>query len=102
VKVRYSANAKAELAAIFAYIARENPKAADAVVRRIESVVSRLAVFPGTSHPSDTPAVFVAPLVRYPYSIYFKVENDELIILHIHHTARQPPTLNDQPRMFVY
>jgi len=101
VKVRYTANAKAELAAIFAYIARDNPDAADAVVRRVEEIVSRLAAFPQTSHPSDAPSVRVAPLIRFPYSVYFKIENDELLILHVYHGARRPPALNDPYRPFV-
>jgi toxin ParE1/3/4 len=102
VRVRYTANASAELAAIFTYIARDNPDAADAVVRRVEEVVSRLAVFPRTSHASDVPGIWVAPLVRFPYCVYFKIENEELLILHVYHRARRAPVLNDPERRYVF
>jgi toxin ParE1/3/4 len=28
---------------------------------------------------------------RYPYRIYYTVQNDDIVILHIRHTARQSP-----------
>ena len=69
MKVRYSRNASTDLAEIFAYIAGDSPKAARAVVRRVEEVVARLALFPGSGHLSDVPGVRIAPLIRFPYSI---------------------------------
>jgi toxin ParE1/3/4 len=95
VRVRYTENATAELARIFEYIARDNPSAADAVVRRVEEVAIRLAMFPGTGHACDTAGVLVAPLVRFPYAIYYKVEGDELLILHVHHGARRQPQFHE-------
>jgi toxin ParE1/3/4 len=32
----------------------------------------------------------VVPLVRYPFRIFYQVEQDHILILHIHHAARQP------------
>lgn len=95
MRVRYTENATAEITRIFEYIARNNPAAANAVVRRVEAVVARLVVFPGTGHPCDQADVLVAPLVRFPYSIYYKVEGDALLILHVHHGARRPPQFHE-------
>jgi len=69
--------------------------AAEAVVRRVEEVAARLAMFPGTGHSSDAADVLVAPLVRFPYSIYYKVEGEELLILHVHHGARRQPQFHE-------
>jgi plasmid stabilization system protein ParE len=101
VRVRYSESASADLAEIFAYIARDNPKAANAVVRRVEEVVSRLALFPGTGHGCDLAGIFVAPLVRFPYTIYYAVERGELMILHVRHGARRPPAFHEPVRPFA-
>jgi hypothetical protein len=32
----------------------------------------------------------VVPLGRYPYKIFYRVTNDTVEILHIHHAARRP------------
>ncbi|MBV8977048.1 MAG: type II toxin-antitoxin system RelE/ParE family toxin [Alphaproteobacteria bacterium] len=101
MNVRYSLNATAELSEIFSYIARENPAAARTVVERVEQVVARLALFPGSARLSDVAGVRVAPLVRFPYSIYYKVDAGELLILHIRHGARRPPAFHEQPQPFV-
>jgi plasmid stabilization system protein ParE len=102
VRVRYALSATADLADIFAYIARDNPKAAHAVVERVEHVVARLALFPGSSRLSDVLGVRVAPLGRFPYSIFYTVEGDELLILHVRHGARRPPAFHEQPQHFAF
>lgn len=101
MKFRYSQNARADLAEIFAYIAQDDPRAAAAVVRRVEEVVARLALFPGTGHVCDVAGVRVAPLVRFPYSIYYKIEGGELLVPHVRHGARRPPAFHDPARTFV-
>ncbi|MEI9930971.1 MAG: type II toxin-antitoxin system RelE/ParE family toxin [Rhizomicrobium sp.] len=100
MKIRYTANASAELTQIFDYVAHENPRAAAAIVRRVEVVVGRLALFPGMGHACDVPGVLIAPLVRYPYAIYYTVEDDDLIVLHIHHSARRPPEFHETTSEF--
>ena len=32
---------------------------------------------------------------RYPYRIYYRAEADEIVILHIRHTARKAPEAGD-------
>ena len=102
MRIRYSLNASTDLAEIFAYIASDNSKTAYAVVERVEEVVARLALFPGSGHPSDVPGVRIAPLVRFPYSIYYTVESGELLILHVRHGARLPPAFHEQPLPFTF
>jgi hypothetical protein len=36
------------------------------------------------------PGVRVVPLGRYPYKIFYRVQDGVLEILHIHHAAREP------------
>jgi plasmid stabilization system protein ParE len=35
--------------------------------------------------------VRILPPTRYPYRIYYTIQDDEIVILHIRHTARQEP-----------
>lgn len=101
MRIRYSLNASMDLAEIFAYIASDNPKAASAVVGRVQEVVARLALFPGSGHLSDVPGVRIAPLIRFPYSVYYAVEGDELLVLHIRHGARRTPAFHEQAQPFI-
>jgi len=100
VKVRYTENASVELTRIFEYISRDNPLAADAIVRRVEDIVAKLAQFPGIGRVSEVAGVFAIPLVRYPYTIYYAVDGGELIVLHVHHGARLPPQFHEPTPAF--
>lgn len=100
MRVRYTENALVELRRIVEYIAHDNPPAADAVVQRVEQVASRLAQFPGMGHSCDVSGVLVAPLVRFPYSIYYTIDQNDLVILHVHHGARRPPGFHEADAPF--
>lgn len=101
MKVRYSAAASADLTEILAYIAEDNPAGAAAVLQRVKAVVARLALFPGTGRRSDIGGVWIAPLVRFPCSIYYTVENGEVLILHIRHGARLAPAFHEPAPAFA-
>ena len=60
--------------------------------RRIRIVIELVAQFPASGRMVYArPAVSVIPLGTYPYRIFYTVFGDnELIILHIRHTARKP------------
>jgi plasmid stabilization system protein ParE len=36
--------------------------------------------------------VHMAPLIRYPYKVFYRALGDRIRILHIRHTARRPWT----------
>jgi hypothetical protein len=40
---------------------------------------------------TSNPHIRILPPTRYPYRIYYTVQSDELVILHIRHTARLAP-----------
>ena len=101
MKVRYSEAASVDLAEILAYIANDNPAAAAAVLGRVKAVAARLALFPETGRRSDVDGVRVAPLVRFPYSIYYTIENGEVLILHIRHGARLVPAFHEPAPAFA-
>jgi toxin ParE1/3/4 len=92
MRVRYSLLALLQLEEIHRYIAERNPRAAKAVVARIEDLCEKLGEFPGMGSTTDQPGVRVLPVVRYPYLIFYlqMVEADEVVILRIRHGRRKP------------
>lgn len=92
MRVRYNRRAVLQLAAIFDYIAADNPMAAAAVTRRVETVVALIGRYPAMGRPTDKPGVRVLSIPPYPYVIFYKVSEDrgEVRVLRVRHTARRP------------
>ena len=44
---------------------------------------------------TNEPGVYELSIVRYPYKVYYRVENEEVRIVHIRHTSRRPLDVND-------
>ena len=60
---------------------REHPRA------RIERLITRPFIGVLTSHPE----IRILPPTRYPYRIYYTIQSDDVVILHIRHSARSEP-----------
>jgi toxin ParE1/3/4 len=92
MKVRYAENALRELDEIFAYIHERNRSAAAAVVDRIERLCALIGELPFLGHLTDEAGVRMMPVVRYPFLIFYTVNDnaDEVVILHVRHGARLP------------
>ena len=73
MKVRYSKGAVADLIAIADYIRDRNPRAAEAVERRIRASIDQLEMFPLLGRPTDDPSIRMFPIVRYPYLVFYEV-----------------------------
>lgn len=91
MRVRYTATAADELDEILAYIAERNRPAGTALALRIERTVASLLEFPEMAQMTDESGVRRMPVGRYPFMIFYAVEGDELVVLHIRHTARRLP-----------
>jgi toxin ParE1/3/4 len=91
MKVTFTPRAIGDLREIADYIAERSTKGAFAVGRRIEEVLAKLSGFPRMGRPLEgRPSVRVVSLGRYPYLLFYTVEPDEILILHIRHAARRP------------
>jgi len=51
--------------------------------------LTALADGPRARVVDERPDVRVVPLVRYPYRIFYRVADEAVEILHIHHASRQ-------------
>ena len=89
MRVRYTPRARDDLDAIYKYIELRSPSGAHAVKTRIERRIARLADFPLVAPVTEVPGVHELTLLRYPYKVYYRVDGDEVWILHIRHAARQ-------------
>lgn len=90
MRIRYTARARADLAAIRSYLHERNPRAAVAMMAAIRRRIDWLADFPLIAPQTDEPGVRALPLVRYPYRVYYQIAGEEVRILHVRHTRRQP------------
>jgi toxin ParE1/3/4 len=91
MKVEFAPRAVTDLARIGARSRKVfGPAVAVAVETFIRATIARLAVFPesGQSLPKR-PGVWVVPLVRYPFKIFYTVRAGTLTIIHIRHAARR-------------
>lgn len=92
MRVRYTETALREVDEIFAYIANHSAAAAAAVVARVDELVGQLSEFPNMAQETDIAGVRKFPLGRFPYVVYYTAQQDEVVILHIRHGARRPPS----------
>jgi toxin ParE1/3/4 len=93
MKIRWSETALVEIEDIFSYIYENNRAVAAAVVERIEGLTELLEEFPLVGHLTDEAGVRVLPVVRYPFLIFYAIDDaaGEIVILHVRHTAQQRP-----------
>jgi toxin ParE1/3/4 len=95
MRVRYTETALRELDNIFSYIAKNSITGASSVVGRVEQLIGQLTEFPHMAQETDFAGVRKFPLGRFPYFIYYVVERDEVVIIHIRHQARRPLTAEE-------
>jgi plasmid stabilization system protein ParE len=91
MKAVYTPASLIDLAEIADWLAVHYPSLAPAVELRIRQVVSMLERWPHSAPEMPVrPGVRVAAVGKYPYRIFYRVSDDLIEILHIHHAARRP------------
>jgi toxin ParE1/3/4 len=89
MKVVYTDEALADLDGILAFIASNYPTIYDAFQNRLRSVVARIADWPESAQEvADRPSIRVAPLIRYPYRVFYRIIGQVIEILYIHHVGQ--------------
>ena len=91
MKIIFTETALRDLDQIFEYLASNYPTLIGPVEQRIDSVLARLQDWPESARRvTQRTNIRVAPLVRYPYRIFYRITNDAIEIVHIRHTSRRP------------
>ena len=92
MRLRWDARAIQDLHDIRSYIsARSSPAAANRVRQNLHARADRLRVHPCIGVDTRKTELRILQPTRYPYRIYYMVQGDEIVILHIRHTARGAP-----------
>jgi plasmid stabilization system protein ParE len=97
MRVRYTRQALADLVAIADYIRERNPTAAVQVETAIRSSIELLADFPRLGRDRPDLEARALGIPRYAYTAYYRIEHDEVWIVHIRDNRRQPVERGDLP-----
>jgi toxin ParE1/3/4 len=89
MNVSYAPRALRDLEDIAGYLTERSPPGALNVLTTIKSSIEALASFPEISPIVDKAGHRRLPVLRYPYVIFYRIADDELLILHIRHTSRR-------------
>ena len=92
MNLRWDSRALQDLRQILSYIAAQSStSAADRVRRHPQKRVERLRTNPHIGVVSSDREIRILAPTRYPHRVYYTVQDNEVVILHIRHTARQAP-----------
>lgn len=92
MKIIWSPEAIDDLAALRAYISRDNPAAARRVaLHLLEMVETTLAENPHIGRPGRVPGTREFVIDKTPYIVPYRVKDNALQILRIYHGARRWP-----------
>jgi plasmid stabilization system protein ParE len=92
MRLRYRAQALADIDAIHRYLEERNPAGARNVLRAIYASAQLIAEHPLSYQRTDDPDIRVHAVHRYRYRIFYAVAGDMVEIIHVRHTARRPWT----------
>jgi toxin ParE1/3/4 len=90
MNVIYAPRALRDLQGIASYLSERSPAGAASVLAAIKSSIDTLSFFPLIGRLVDDAGHRRVPVLRYPYVIFYRASDDELLILHIRHASRRP------------
>jgi len=90
VRLRVTRRAATQIEKALDYIEAESPQGANNVRQRIETLFRLLAQHPYAGQATDLPGVRRLTLSPYPYMIFYRVTDSEIIIQRMRHASRRP------------
>jgi toxin ParE1/3/4 len=90
VKIRYTPRARNDVRTILTYINQRSPQGARNVARALHKTIELIEQFPQSGRLAGEQGARILPVGRYPYLVYWSVEDEEAWIVHIRHVARRP------------
>jgi len=95
MRIRYTRQAVSDILAIAAYIRERTPSAAIGVEAAIRSTIGLLADHPKLGRDRSCLDARALGIPRYPYTAYYRIEGNEIWIVHIRDDRRKPPEHGD-------
>ncbi|WP_292531991.1 type II toxin-antitoxin system RelE/ParE family toxin [Methylocystis sp.] len=91
MKLRYTLRATAELDEILSFIDERSPQGARSIKARIQAMTALLLRHPQAGHPTSKKSGLRRMVVYpYPYLIFYRATETEIIIHGVRHSARRP------------
>ncbi len=90
MKAVFAPRALRDLEGIAEYLNKHSPSGTKSVLAAIKSSVDALTFFPEIGRIIDDTGHRRLPVLRYPYSVFYRIAGEELLILHVRHAARRP------------
>jgi toxin ParE1/3/4 len=88
---RFTPRARNDLRDILEYVAKESPASADRLRLAFVDAAKLVAMRPHLGlRNASVPELRSRLVARYPYRIHYRVENTDVWIIHIRHSARRP------------
>jgi addiction module RelE/StbE family toxin len=97
VRFRVTRRAATQIAKALEYIEADSPQRANHVRERILTLFRLLEQHPYAGQATDLPGVRRLTLSPYPYLIFYRVTDSEVIVQRMRHTARQPRSASGAP-----
>jgi plasmid stabilization system protein ParE len=92
VKLRLRPAALEDLAAAVAWYGEQTEVLADDFIVEFEACIERVGGGPDR-YPVVMRCVRRALMRKFPYSVYFRVETDEIVVFAVYHQRRDPAVL---------
>jgi len=93
VKLRYTLRAAAELDKVLAHIEAQSPQGARRVQARIQAIINLLLQHPHAGQLTSKGRLRRMVASPYPYLIFYRVTEDEIVIHGVRHGARSPSSM---------
>lgn len=90
MKLRYTLRAAAELDEILSFIDERSPQGARGVKARIQAMEALLLQHPQAGHLTSKSGLRRMVVYPYPYLIFYRTTETEVIIHGVRHSARRP------------
>ena len=93
MKLRYTLRAAAELDKILGHIEKHSPRGGHRAQARIQAVINLLLQHPHAGEITTKGRLRRAVASPYPYLIFYRVAEDEVVIHGVRHGARRPSSM---------
>jgi toxin ParE1/3/4 len=90
VKLRYTLRGAAELDQVLDYIETQSPQGAHRVQGRIKVIIELLLQYPRAGRLTSKAGLRRMVVSPYPFLIFYRATEDEIVIHGVRHTARRP------------
>jgi plasmid stabilization system protein ParE len=91
MKIRLMKAAISDLREVRAYIATDDPKAAEQVAMRLEKAITLIAERPAIGRPAADHPVREWSVSGLPFVIPYRLSDDTIEIIRVFHTSRRRP-----------